>query len=295
MRSMRFIIPLCLLLLFVPIYLWKVAGYWEHESTTPVLRPDLTSKEYVLLDTTDFERGILAGIRSDDIELFARTDVVELLRQSLIKYQKSVRGYSCTLCKQERIKGKLTAPEEVDVWFKDEPYSVLMHWTKGATRAAATLYVAGENDGKLCVRPHAEALKKLIGWAKRSPDSDDAKEMSRYLITESDLRSVAERTFKVWKNVRDSGATFNVQYLGLHKNLHEVGNRDCHVIKRICNPPEEEGLTEITIYIDAETWIQVGSVLKVNDELLGSYWYKDIRLNPSFDDKHFKPETLKKY
>lgn len=301
MRRMRFAILLCLILLLVPIYLWKVQGWWTVVGNTgQKLDPTRDQAAFNALDVGNFERGIIAGAavcqtsRPDDIELLARTDGVELLRQSLLKYQQSVKSYTCTLCKQERVKGKLNPPEVIEAWFKEEPYSVLMHWKEGAGLASASLYVTGENDGMMCVRLAARA-GKFLGIIKNAPDSNEAKDNTRYLITEFGLRCGTERTYKAWKNLRDRGTSLQVEYLGLRKNVEEAGGRDCHVVRRICNPPEEEGLTNVTIYIDAETWFQVGSVLMAGDSLIGSYWFKDINLNAVFDDKLFKPETLKKY
>ena len=302
MRRMRIIVPLCLLLLFVPIYLWKVQGIGDGSSgvrPTNPYNPDDDKPVFNSLDTRDFQRGIVASTdlseaAIDPFKLYARTDPVELLRLCLLEYQKAgIKGYSCTFAMHERVKGKLKQPEVIEAWFKEEPFSVFMHWKEGAELAAASLYVANEHDGKVCVRPQL-AFAKVAGWVKRAPDGAEAKDTSRYRITEFGVRCGTERTYKAWKALRDKGAKLNVEYLGKRK-VEDVGGRDCHVIRRYCDPPEEEGLTEITLFIDAETWFQVGSVLMAKDNLIGQYFFRDIVLNPSFDDKQFKPETLKKY
>jgi len=195
---------------------------------------------------------------------------------------------------QERLKGQLNPSETIEAWFKEEPFSVFMHWKEGAGLAVASLYVVGDNDGKMCVRPSSGA-GKLLGWVKSAPDSSEAKDATRYLITEFGLRCGAERTYRAWKALQERGVTLRTEYLGLRKNVEEVGGRDCHVVVRRCDPPEEEGMTEITLLIDAETWQQVGTILKAGDELIGEYYFKDIKLNPDFDEKRFKPEMLKKY
>jgi hypothetical protein len=166
-----------------------------------------------------------------------------------------------------------------------------MHWEEGAALADASLFVTNQNNHKICVRPR---IGKFLGYVERAPDANEVKDYTRYLITEFGIRCATERTYKAWKALQDRGVTLQVKYLGIQK-VEEAGGRDCHVIQRRCDPPEEEGLTEITIYVDAETWFQVGSVLKQNDELIGSYWFTDIKLNPDFDDNQFKPETLKKF
>jgi len=301
---MATIISLCTSLLIVPMYLWKVQGWWTEIATqTPKAQvdPTLERPAFSALDVKQYVHGIILGTavsddtRSiDDIELLARTDAVELLRQSLLRYKSDVSSYTCTLAKQERLNGKLNAPEVIECWFKEEPYSVMMHWKEGAGLAAASLYVVGENDGRMCIRLAARA-GRLLGIPKSAPEGPEARANTRYFITEFGIRCGTERTYKAWKNLRDAGVTLQTEYLGLRKNVAEAGGRACHVIKRTCSTPEEEGMTDVTVFIDAETWFQVGSVLMSDDKMIGSYWFRDIVINPAFEEKQFKPETLKKY
>jgi outer membrane lipoprotein-sorting protein len=77
------------------------------------------------------------------------------------------------------------------------------------------------------------------------------------------------------------------------KRIPEVGDRDCYVLHRICAKPELDGVKDVTIYVDAETWLQVGSVLKDDKGLLiGSYYFRDIKLNPEFKKDQFTPAGL---
>jgi outer membrane lipoprotein-sorting protein len=63
---------------------------------------------------------------------------------------------------------------------------------------------------------------------------------------------------------------------------------------QICKP-EEDGVTDLTIYIDKETWLQVGSVLKGdNDQYIAQYFFRDIKLNPEFTRETFAKEALTK-
>ncbi len=285
MRRMRIVVPLCLLLLFVPIYIWKIhgnGGSCDHKPKEPI---DPTKETPIIGNST---------IDVSSIEDLAQKAPVELLRQCLERYKKAnVDGYTCTFVMHETVNGKEKKPEVIECWFKEKPFSVFMHWKEGADRAAASLYVYGENNNKMCVRPEAKALK-FVGWADRDPDGDDAKASARYLITEFGLRCGTERTYKAWKALHENGVTLQVEYLG-KQPIPELDGRECHIVKRYCNTPEEEGMTDVTLYIDAETWFQTGSILMAGDKLIGKYFFKDIVLNPTFDEKQFKPETLKKY
>jgi hypothetical protein len=47
------------------------------------------------------------------------------------------------------------------------------------------------------------------------------------------------------------------------------------------------------VYIDKDTWLQIGSVLKDKDgKLLGEYIFRDIRLNPTFKPEQFQKAAL---
>lgn len=290
MRLRLFIIPLCVLVLLVPIYLWKVQGT-EESNARPSGPLDVTK---------DISVDAGAEVDINSVEDLATKAPVELLRQCLLRYQRAgISGYTCTFHMHEQVPGRpMKAPEEVECWFREKPYSVMMHWKKGAGLAAASLYVADENDNKMCVRPENKAAKIAVGlnggFVKRPPDGSEAKEAARYGITDFGLRCGTERTYKAWKALYEQGTKLDVVYKG-KRAVEELGGRECHIITRYCDPPEEEGMTDVTLYIDAETWFQVGSVLKAGDRLIGSYFFRDVKLNPEFDAKQFKPETLKKY
>jgi Protein of unknown function (DUF1571) len=274
MRRMHVIVALSLLLLFVPIYLWKVQGitFFSGEPSAPA-EPYDASKDA------------------------PHDDIVELLRQSLITYNQSgVKGYTCTFVMHERVNGKLKKPEVIECWFQEKQieFSVLMVWKEGADKAAASLYVEGANDGMMCVRPADPVVKKIFGTVNKKVDCDEAKASARYPIKEFGVRCGTERTYKAWKALKERGVKLHIEDLGVQK-IAELDGRECRVIRRYCNPPEEEGMTDITVYLDVETMMQVGSILKAGDQLIGEYYFKNIVINPKFDENQFKPEILKKY
>jgi hypothetical protein len=136
---------------------------------------------------------------------------------------------------------------------------------------------------------------------ERAPDHSEVKASTRYLITDFGIRRGTERTYEAWKYIKEKGQ-LDFRYKGIQK-CEQAGNRDCHVIVRKCDPnteldsrEREEGLTEITIYMDVETGLQVGTVLKAkDDQLIGEYYFSDIKTNPEIDPKLFQKENLKNY
>jgi hypothetical protein len=64
-------------------------------------------------------------------------------------------------------------------------------------------------------------------------------------------------------------------------------------MRRTSRKPNKNGITESTIYIDAHTWFEVGTVLTgPGQRLIGEYLFRDIHLNPKFKSDQFQPSAL---
>ena len=286
MRRLYVIVTLTVVLLFVPIYIWKIQGGTTGSADHRPTKIDPTKEQSTVTDPS---------VDINSIEDLARKAPVELLRQCMLRYDNmNLIGYSCKFMMHETVKGREKKPELIECWFKEKPFSVFMHWREGAGDACASLYVYGENNNQMVARPAGPLARRIFDTKDVAPDSELARKSARYTITEFGMRCGTDRTYRAWKALHEKGVTLQVEYLG-KQPIPELDGRICHIVKRICNTPEEEGMTDVTVYIDAETWFQTGSVLMAGDKLIGKYFFKDIVLNPTFDANQFKPETLKKY
>jgi len=240
----------------------------------------------------------------------ARTDPIAALDASLRRYREQVHGYRAVLHKQERIGGKLYEQEGIRIAFRESPFSVLMLWDNGARRAGlgtvrGSLYVKGQHDGDMIGwRPDAFLKKTTV-----STRESRARDASRFSIEEFGLYHGALRTYRAWTAARDSGA-WNCKYIET-KAIPELDGHVCHVIQRICEPDEfdafltgekppvapattADSFHTITIMLDAETWLQTGAILeRANRELVASYFFRDVQLNPTFPADQFTKEALK--
>jgi outer membrane lipoprotein-sorting protein len=132
---------------------------------------------------------------------------------------------------------------------------------------------------------------------------------SRYSIEDAGLKRGSLRTFKAWQTKREAGELI-FDYRGKVK-LPELGNRECFAIHRtikglevdnfrlnddtVRNPAKhpKEAFTAVTIYLDCETWLQVGSQLwKADGTLYASYFFRDIEINPAFGPDDFTKKAL---
>jgi len=272
-------------------------------------------------------------VKADEFEELARTNPVELLAQCLSRYQREVKGVRATVQKQERVQGKPVHPElppveVIDLFVRgDVPdaatqktsIEVLMKWKSGAksflgSEIRATLFsekpkANGGLDGKVVTwRPEARFQKESFAVP---PNNDLAKGQSRYCIRDAGLYRSMLRTHAAWK-ARQDAKEFEFEYLG--KQTPEHIGRECLVVRRKCKgvevdafevggvatgKPELEGFTEVTIYIDPERRLQVGTELVRTEAngtrvLLGAYYFRDVQLNPPFTDNTFTLAELKR-
>jgi len=237
-----------------------------------------------------FADAKLAGLPSPE------KDVLGFFAACLKRYDEKVKGYTLNFWKKECIDGKEQPLEILDVCYRDQPLSVYFHWQQGARLATKALYVEGENqnaDGKSQIL--ALPSLTLLGVQKRNPDSADARKSGRYTMNKFGLKQAMERVVEAWRAAEADQALY-VEYLGLYKVM-DAGGRICHAIRRhkFARPEGEDGVTEVFIFVDQETLLQVGSlVLGEGGKVLGEYYFRNIRLNPEFDPGQFTPAALKK-
>ena len=276
MRRKLLLLPICLGLCFLLI---------------PDRAPVATSSQPIVHNWVDDGQSLpdeaaFAQLAKDDPVLF----LVACLR----RHNREIERYSGVLVKQERIKDKLKDTEVIDFWFREKPYSVLMKWQSGAKLlrdASSTLYVENENNGKVLIVPNV--FKKMGKYVERDPESDEVKGASRYPIREFSIRQGTERTWLAWKAAQEKGILF-VEYLGIQA-IPELGDRSCYVLKRTCNPTEEDGISTVEIMVDTQTWLQLGSVLRKSDgDLIGRYFFTQLKQNPEFSADQFSIEALRK-
>jgi hypothetical protein len=230
--------------------------------------------------------------KADEMERLAKDSPLTVFENALRRYKRDVKGFTCTFQKQEYIDGKLYPTEVIDVFFRDDPHSVLMIWKEGTRKAERAMYVSGENDDKMVCRPAGKAARFVVGdVVSRDVDGADARAGGRYTLKQFGMRLGLERTYTDWKAAREEGA-LTVEYLGV-KKVKEAGDRFCYAFHRTQKKPDRDGVADCTVYIDKENWLPVGTVLKdEKGNLLAAYYWRDIKLNPEFKKDQFSKAAL---
>jgi hypothetical protein len=85
------------------------------------------------------------------------------------------------------------------------------------------------------------------------------------------------------------------------KLVSGAGGRSCYVLRRHYDQEENDGVWELTIFVDPSNWLQVGSIVEgkhISDPssgeryLIGEYYFRDIKLNPTFGPDQFKEAAV---
>jgi Protein of unknown function (DUF1571) len=218
------------------------------------------------------------------MEQLARTNPIAFLENCILRCDRDVQGYHAELHKHERVGNDLHAPEVIDIDFREHPFSFRMIWKQGMTRASRSLYVEGEYGNKVVIRP--EGLAGALGSISLDPNGALVKSSSRYPPEEFGMKIGTEKTLAAWKNARKHG-DLKVEFIGTER-VERAGNRECWVLERTNYVRrEEDGITRSRFYFDTQTWLQVGSVLWRDDQLLGSFFFRDVKINPEFPPETF--------
>jgi hypothetical protein len=273
-------------------FLWFLpVGLLLSCTASPTAQPEIPAP----LDepATSNKISLAAPLPSTELlQQLAQSDPVTFLEMCLRRYEQEVRGYRARFIKQERIQGVLGPVEHIDVWFGEQPFRVRMDWKKGFRLASRLLYVQGQNNDQLLVRPHG-----LRGWlvdiAERPVHHPDALQSSRYPITDFGMANTTRKALRTWKEQSQQG-DLNVRYGGIEK-VPQLGGKPCWVLRRDGYPPSEpDGDTSLVFYFDTTTWLQTGTILKnARGELLASYFYTDVELNPELPSELFSRAGLK--
>jgi hypothetical protein len=204
----------------------------------------------------------------------------------------TVRDYTCTFIKRERINGRLSAYEVMTMKARTSPSSVYFKFRQpNAGREA--IYVHGRNNGKAIV--HDVGLGRLVaGTLHLDPGSRRAMDGNRHPITEAGIGFMIDTVLEGWHremNPLDTVVTIRERVL--------VNKRPSTMI--ICSHPQRAPhfvFHEVRLYIDSE----LGLPLRFEaydwprregeaPPLVEEYTYTDVQLNVGLSDHDFDPSN----
>lgn len=226
------------------------------------------------------------------LEERAAQDPVRFFEELIEQYDRTVRDYTCTFAKRERLGGTLTAQQVMASMFREKPFSVRLKWTQNADKCDRVLYVADRwtEDGQQMAAVEPGWLARLVvSHVMRPIHGPEAQKSSRRTIDQFGLRNALVLALKYVKLAREKDVASDFAYQG----TSEVQGRETLVFeRRLPYAANDEVWPDrvLVIHIDRELMVPTLCSCYADDEktqLLGEYMTTDIKLNVNLPDSVF--------
>jgi len=260
----------------------------DQPAPTPFIIPPLTVPSPVATTSAKIPSA-------EEFAELARTDPLAALHAGVSRCRQEVRGFTAELQKQERINGRLNPVEIMDVAYTACPHSVLLRWrTEPSGQADRVLFVDGVNDNQMLARPKSRLARAIAGSAvSRDPEGPEARQGGLVSVRQFGFQKAAERVITAWDQAKAAGK-LHVEFLGVQP-VTDAGGRPCYLFKRTITPPSDDGLANVLIGLDRDTWLQVVNVLTDADgKTMAAYYFRNVMVNPEFSPDQFEPAVLAK-
>jgi hypothetical protein len=219
---------------------------------------------------------------------------LELAQKGLAGLRGTIKDYSCTVVKRERIDGKLGEHEYMFAKIRHEPFSVYLYFLAPDTvKGQEVIYVDGKNDGNMLA--HAgSGVRAMMGTVALKPQSMIAMQGNRYAVTEIGVENLAKRLVEVAEHDKQFGEC-EVNFFPNAK----VNGRICTCIQVVHPVPRRNFRFHLArVFIDDEytipvryeayDWPQEAGGQPV---LMEEYTYMNVKVNNGFTDADFDPKN----
>lgn len=215
----------------------------------------------------------------------AKSDHIALLQWAIERYESSVKDYTATFYKQERINGKLSQTEKIAIVFKEEPFSVMMSWEENAGAIDKLLYVEGQNENKMLVHP--TGLLSWIKSVKRDPRSREVQKASRSSCDQFGFYRSMQNLLKIYKQAEKCG-----DLLIAYQGRTRVDGRECVAMERILPAKADYPYARLVLEFDVEYLLPTAiSCYDWQGRLVSRYWYEDVKFNQGLKLAMFSPKS----
>lgn len=205
----------------------------------------------------------------------------------------TIRTYTATFVKQERI-GQTLGPEQfLEAKFRNTPFAVYLKWIE-PDAGKEMLFAEGQNDGKVLY--HTTGFTRVLTGALRmDPEGPSARKDSRLSIRELGIGAMIDRMIARWEFERKFQETrCEVQHV-------KVNGRPCVQFSAVHPQPDDGKFTFHTqrVFIDKEHRLPIrtegygypAEPGRTPGELVESYSYVDLRLDAGLTDIDFSPKN----
>jgi len=237
--------------------------------------------------------GLLLGAQTATAKEISLDELQGFIDAGWQKWQ-SVKDYTCTFVKQERVKGKLLDKETILFKHRVKPHSVYMKWIKDPHEGRESLYVQGKNDNEIKV--HEGGLLGAVN-VNLDPRGSMVMKENRHTVFDAGIGNVIKLIRNDFEKAKADG---DGKFEDLGMVVKEGANLRCFratfpVDKAKTGYDPVKGTyysSNIVICIDGRTTLPAAIEHRdAKGQLEEFYLYKDCRLNPGLTDKDFDPDN----
>lgn len=201
----------------------------------------------------------------------------------------ALSDYTCHMTMKERLNGKLGADNKVELSVRHGQFAVHMKWHEPRAMAGQEV-VYNKTAAPTRMRVKGAGFLGSVGFITLGLDDARAKSTSRHTVAEAGLANTVARVKASWSRLpADHIADILIDDVSL-------GGRPCRRIV-LTNSEAARGALEFqrtTLWFDTATGLLAGLdghgwpvAGQQEGELLESYHYHDMRLNPALPNQHF--------
>jgi outer membrane lipoprotein-sorting protein len=195
-----------------------------------------------------------------------------------------VDNYTAIFHRVERVEGELI-PEEVTFLKFKKPFKVYMKWLT-PSKGQETLYIQGANHDK--IRAHGGGIASII-TVNLEPTGTKAMKNSRHPITEAGLQNLVQI---IAINVRR--ALKEKELVSKDHGEKTVYGRKTRELEGTLSKDRRKGYYcyRCIVDVDSETRMPIKTqIFDWDNQLIESYGYEELKLNPGLADKDFEAEN----
>lgn len=224
----------------------------------------------------------------------AKADPSVLWEESRVRYLKNVKAYRCILTKQELLPDGISPNQEIEVRYQASPESVYMLWRTNITEVKRVLYVdhpdfkSDKGEPMVRVEPAGSIVRLFVTDTKLKMSDPRTTKASRRNIREISFLSTLELFRKYHERAKQMNVV-ELHFLG----ESSIDGRPTYQIERFLpyspNGPFPDA--KLIAHFDQETLLPIALYSFSDREgknMLGSYVFTKIEINPPFDEKSFQ-------
>ena len=197
-------------------------------------------------------------------------------------------GYTAILEMQEEVDDDLRPVDRIEFKARRQPFSVYMRWNDSEQEA---LYVHGENDNRLIVKP-TKGLAAIRRVWRLDPDCRMAKQTCRYPITDVGIENLIIRIQAFYGKLNDIASLAECRMEQSQFSNNDVVIFDIKFTDKDAVPEYSasrfcfDSQTQLLIAVDNYGWSDDD-----NPRLVEHYFYDEIAVLPSPTDEEFTEEN----